>query len=374
MRVLMLHNRYQVRGGEDESTAAEAGILREAGHHVSLLEADNRAIETPLDAAAAAISATWNQHWYRKTLDALREHRADILHVQNFFPQVSPAVYYAARAAAVPVVQAVRNYRLVCPSAMLFRSGRMCTSCVTHRLKTPAIIHRCYRGSAAGSAAVAAMLALHRFAGTWHRQVNQFLAVSGYVRDQLVAGGYQAARIAVKPNFAATRPALPNRRRRHLLYAGRISPEKGIDHLIEAHRLSGVTLPLRIVGGRPPAHWPVHDGVEWIDPQPLETVYRMMEEAVAVVIPSILPEPFGRVAVESFACGTPVVTSGHGGSAQVVEHEVTGLHYAPGDIAALAAALRRLADDSALAGNRRSRVTRAVLWPASQPRPAAGGL
>ncbi len=65
-------------------------------------------------------------------------------------------------------------------------------------------------------------------------------------------------------------------------------------------------------------------------------------------VPSTDPEPFGRVAIEAMAHGLPVVAAGHGGLAEIVAHEQTGLLVAPGDAGALAQALGRLAASAEL--------------------------
>jgi len=76
--------------------------------------------------------------------------------------------------------------------------------------------------------------------------------------------------------------------------------------------------------------------VEWLGRQPLQTVYALMGEATALIFPSKWYETFGRVAIEAFAKGTPVIASQIGAIAELVEHERTGLLFQPGDAADLA--------------------------------------
>ena len=205
----MIHNRYRVRGGEDESTDAEVALLRSRGHEVRLLEAKNDAIEGVGRSALAALTTTWSRHWAKEVDGVLAEKHYDILHVQNFFPMISPSVYYAAARHAVPVVQSVRNYRLICASANLFRDDNYCADCVGRSFAWPGVVHRCYRGSLPGSAAIAAMQAAHRLIGTWKNKVAVYVALTNYVRDRLIEGGFPAAKIVVKPNFVMSPPPLP---------------------------------------------------------------------------------------------------------------------------------------------------------------------
>jgi glycogen(starch) synthase len=78
-----------------------------------------------------------------------------------------------------------------------------------------------------------------------------------------------------------------------------------------------------------------------------------------VVVPSIY-EPFGMVALESVAAGTPLVVADTGGLRELVAHGVTGVHFTPGDVNTLVTAVTSLLDDELLA-RRLVREGRAVL-------------
>src|SRR5579859_6419377 len=93
MRILMLHNRYLVTGGEEESVAAETALLRESGHDVELLELDNREIGRS-GKVRTAKEALWSKASYRLVQEQLEHGTVDVLHVHNFFPRWSPSVYY----------------------------------------------------------------------------------------------------------------------------------------------------------------------------------------------------------------------------------------------------------------------------------------
>lgn len=351
MRILMLHNRYNVRGGEDESTDCEFRLLRDRGHHVELLESNNAEIGQSISKMEAAVSALWSRRWGKRVAQALQDGRFDILHVQNFFPLISPSVYWAASAAGVPVVQAVRNYRLVCPSANLFRDGDICTDCLGTTLKLPGIRHGCYRGSSIGSAAVAAVSAGHWALGTWRHKVTSFAAISQYVRRTLLEDGFPSERVLVKPNFVEVSGALvpkPADERGHILFVGRLTREKGLDLLIHAFRAAGVNVPLKLVGEGNLDGLSEIQGVEVLGRRPLADVYRLMADAFCVVMPGRWPEPFGRVAIEAFAAGTPVIASAAGGVAEIVRNDENGFLVPAGDVVGLADRLRQIVDEPAL--------------------------
>ena len=128
MKVLMLHNRYLVSGGEDHATAADVALLREHGQQVALLEQDNSAI-AELGRTRTAIGTLWSSRSRVRVEKELHAGDYDILHVQNFFPLWSPSVYYAASRCRVPVVQTLHNYRLFCINSFLFRDNHVCEDC-----------------------------------------------------------------------------------------------------------------------------------------------------------------------------------------------------------------------------------------------------
>jgi glycosyltransferase involved in cell wall biosynthesis len=125
----------------------------------------------------------------------------------------------------------------------------------------------------------------------------------------------------------------------HVLYAGRLSEEKGIPELLEA--TEGIP---RVIVGDGPLRARVPDAVGFVPPHELGTYY---ERAAVVVCPS-RREGYGVVAREAMAHGRPVVATAVGGLLDAVEDGVTGLRVPPRDPPALRAAIERLLVDSAL--------------------------
>ena len=338
MKVLVAHNAYQQRGGEDAVVASEVAMLRAAGHEVREYRRHNDEL-AEMGKAHAAADTLWSRRTTSDLGGLLAAWPADVLHVHNTFPLVSPSLYWAAASARVPVVQTLHNFRLLCPQAMLLREGRVCRDCVGS-VPLPAVRHGCYRGSRAQTAVLAGMLVLHRGLGTWQRKVQRYVALNDFCRDEFVRGGLPAERIAVKPNFVnAPAPRSPIERR-GILFVGRLSPEKGIATLLSA----AATLPpgsLHLAGDGPEAARVAGTpGVLTLGNLAPGAVADAMARAVAVVVPSIWPEAFGLVAVEAFAMATPVIASRIGALTAIVEDGVTGLHAVAGDTADLAARLR----------------------------------
>ena len=339
MRILMLHNRYLIPGGEDQCSVAEAGLLRDQGHEVELLEEDNRRIEQ-LGQAGTAMRTVWSRQSYRRIDELLRSRPFDILHVQNFFPLWSPSVYYAASRNRVPVVQTLHNYRLMCVNSLFFRDQHLCQECLGRFLPWHGVVHACYRNSRAASAIVAAMVGAHKIAGTWRNRVAVYIAVSEFAREIYIAGGLPAEKITVKPNFIHPTPPPGDGGGGYALYVGRLSQEKGIVTMLNAWKGAHSAIPLRIVGEGPLAELVTTatqecSRIEYLGAKSLPEVLDLMRNAEFLVFPSEWYETMGRTIMEAFAVGTPVVATDIGPPATMVVQGVTGFHFPPGNVAEL---------------------------------------
>ena len=362
MKILLCHNFYQQPGGEDQCFEAEARLLEAGGHEVARCTAHNDAINGMgrLDAARRTF---WNAETYARVRALVRRERPAVMHCTNTFPLLSPAAYYAARAEGVPVVQALHNYRLLCPNALFLRDGRVCEDCLHRPLAWPAVLHGCYRGDRAATAVVAAMTAGHRMLRTWSRAVDLYYTPSEFARRKFLQAGMAADRIAVKPNFVAPDPGPGTGRGGYVVFVGRLSPEKGLDVLLGAWARMGRPVRLRVVGDGPLADvvraaCSRDPRIEWQGWRPAEEVLSIVGEAACLVMPSTWYETFGRTIIEAFARGTPVVASRLGAMAELVDDGRTGRLFTPGDAADLAAKVQRLLADPAGLGRMREAARR----------------
>lgn len=318
-------------------------MLRRNGSRVTTF-VDNNERVSELGKLRTAMGSIWSPETYRRVRAALREDHFDVLHVQNFFPLISPSIYYAARAEGVPVVQSLRNYRLICPVGTLNRNGHVCESCVGRAMPWPAIRHACYRHSKLGSAAVGSMIAVHRRLGTWFDMVDAYIAMTEFMRDKFVQAGFPAEKIFVKSNFLHPDPLPGTGDGNFALFVGRLSEEKGIATLLKAWALANPTIPLKVAGTGPLksllAGENLPRSVDYLDWCEEETVLQLMGSARFILIPTEWYEGHPRTAVEAFARGLPVIASRIGAMAEMVEDGVSGLSFTPGDANGLAEKIR----------------------------------
>ncbi|MGH9678367.1 MAG: glycosyltransferase, partial [Candidatus Acidiferrales bacterium] len=253
MRVLIAHNTYRESGGEDAVVAAEERILAENGHTVIPFRRDNMELQDAglVRIGAAAFETIWASDSCRRLQRLIERAQPEVAHFHNTFPLISPAAYYVCQNARIPVVQTLHNYRLLCPTATFFRDGRVCQSCLGRSLPWPGILHGCYRDSHRASAIVAGMSAIHRALGTLRKKVNVYIALTEFARRQFIQGGLPPERIVVKHNCVCADPGTRRTRGEYAIFAGRMSPEKGILVLVSCWAKLKSNATLKIAGTGP---------------------------------------------------------------------------------------------------------------------------
>lgn len=334
LRILQVHNRYQYAGGEDIVVQMEKYLLEQHGHTVSSYEADNADIRTFMDRLAAAVNVTYCRNVRARVLTLIKAYQPDVVHVHNFFPQLSPSVYDACWETGTPVVQTLHNYRTICPGALLTRNGKPCNRCITGSAYQ-AVRYGCYRQSTLGTLAVAHMVETHRRRRTWHERVSCFIVPSVFAKKKFIEGGFPAEKIVVKPHCtgAPVLQTLPFSHRKGAVFVGRLSREKGILTLLESWKAVGET-PLRIIGNGPlleRVHTMSMNHVTLLGWQTPRQVSQELSRAAFLIIPSECSEMFSLSFIEAFAHAMPVVMSRLSSMVEFVIEGNTGRFFEPGN-------------------------------------------
>ena len=356
MKILLIHNFYRsgTPGGEDAVFRQERALLERAGAEVITYERSNDEVDEGdvTQVARTAARMAWSRPVYRELVELLRRERPAVAHIHNTFPLITPSAYAACRDAGVPVVQTLHNYRLVCSAGTFYRDGKVCEIC-TSSSPWAAVRHRCYRDSMPGSAAVAWMLYRNWRSGAFTRLIDRYIVLSQFAAGRFAAQGVPAERIVIKPNFVDSPEPPSAGGGGYVVFAARLSEEKGVRTLLKAWR-SLRDVPLKIVGDGPMRAemqaMAAADGlpVEFLGMRPRAEVLEIIGGAELQVVCSEWFEGFPLVIVEAFARGTPVIASRIGSLEEIVEDGRTGYHFPPGDAVALADRVRQLWDDSGL--------------------------
>jgi glycosyltransferase involved in cell wall biosynthesis len=344
LTILMVHNRHLVPGGEDVVYQNEKQLLESYGHNVVGYELDNRVIEH-IGRFWTAVRTIWSQQTYREIRVILQRQPFDCVIVQNFFPLISPSVFFAAKRERVPSILYLHNFRLFCLNGYFFRQGRVCEDCLKKSVPWPGILHRCYRGSYSGSFVVAAMLSIHRLLRTWSRKVDRFIALSKFSQRKFIEGGISEGQLSLKPNFIAPDPGIGSGEGGYAIFVGRLSPEKGISQLLSAWKTLEIKIPLKILGDGPlrsEVEIAVKDApnINLMGSVSKEQVFKYLKDAACLIFPSGWYENFPMVILEAYAVGTPVIAYDLGSISEIVIPGRTGYLIPAGDVNALKECVR----------------------------------
>jgi glycosyltransferase involved in cell wall biosynthesis len=342
LKIISVHNRYVQPGGEDQVFESEARLLKECGHQVTQVQEQTTYPDGVVKKLGVAVDCVWSRRWHREFRQMLQTSRPDVVHIHNFFPRISPSVYYACRREGVPVVQTLHNYRLLCASAEFYRDGKVCEECLHHGLLR-GVRYGCYQGSRMGTAALSLMLGVHRRMRTWTSMVDCYVALTEFARHKMIEGGLPADRVRVKPNFVLPDPGAretgpKERSRGYALFVGRLVQAKGVLSMIKAWERMPQSIPLMIAGDGPcreQLESQLKNGklssITYLGRLSRPDTLATMKKARFLIFPSEWYEGFPVTIAESFACGVPVICSRLGSMQEIVTDGLTGLHFQAGD-------------------------------------------
>lgn len=340
-RVLIVHNYYQVPGGEDTVVTNEKRMLEDYGHEVILYSRSNSELKefNIFQKLSLTFSTVFSLRTYRQVKKIISENNINIVHVHNTLSLISPSVYYAAFTCKVPVIQTIHNFRLLCPGATFYRNGEICEECISNGLKC-ALNHKCYRGSLLQSLACVITLTIHRLIGTY-KKLN-YICLTEFNKQKLLELNRNGKKLIdenkvfIKPNFVnlEKKEIMPYKlRKNQFVFVGRLDKLKGIELLIEAWKEIKDTN-LVICGIGPEEKWCnkfIYDNnmtnVKIMGFVSNLQAMNIISESKALILPTQWYEGFPMTIVESLSCGTPVIGSNIGNVGNLIEDGITGLKF-----------------------------------------------
>ncbi|MFG0287638.1 MAG: glycosyltransferase family 4 protein [Rhodopirellula sp. JB044] len=338
MRILLVHSYYRLRGGEDVVFEAEAKMLESFGHEVYCYTKNNEDL-VGKSRLTNVKNTIWNQTVANEITALIDQHGIEFVHFHNTFPSISPLAIRAAHRAGAVTVQTLHNSRPLCAAGVCYRDHQPCTDCVQSTFGYSAIRHACFHDSRMATGAVVLKNYIHRVRHTYLNFLDVAIAPTHYVRERYQASTVPYCPIAVKPHFLETNLTEGDGSGGYAMFVGRLSEEKGLRTLLDAWPKLKQRLDLKIVGKGPlegevraRSSQPTRSDhtanagnrITYLGQLSQEQVYDAMGNAALLVLPSHCAESFGRVVIEAFAKGTPVVCANQGGQAELVHPGVGG--------------------------------------------------
>ncbi len=364
LRIVVVHAHYRVRGGEDSVFANECALLEAAGHTVIRYEKTNDEIRDGGFFAKFKLlrNTIWNPGTVREINALIDRERPDLVHCHNTFPTISPSVFWACAKRGVPVVLTLHNFRAACLNGYLFRenTGAVCERCLG-RAPLPGICRKCYRNSFLASFVVAARLLVHRLIGTYRNKVSAFIALTESAKWIFVRAGLPEEKIHVKANVIPSETSVTTENTERfdipanaqiVLYAGRLSPEKGPDVLLEAwkflpqdsctHLVFAGDGPMRESLEKAAGNMRNANRIHFLGRISAAPLHHLMKQAAILVFPSKLYEGFPLSPVEANRLHTPVLCSDVVCVAPEIVNAAAGRIFPNGDSKALAQTLAEM--------------------------------
>ena len=371
MIVLQVNKFHFIKGGADRYYLEVSRLLRQAGHDVVHLamahprnepagqddafveEVDYHASRSPWQALRVASRLVYNGETARLVRRMAAVRKPAVAHLHNVYHQLSLSVVRELDRQGIPVVMTLHDYKPVCPAYLLMTGGKICERCRGGRFYHAAV-HRCNLESLSASLVASLEAYVHRMAGTYGR-VAVYLCPSRFLLEKVRELGLRAPALRqinyplLLDRYAPAYGGPPV-----LIYAGRLSREKGIATLLDAARRQGVGKgwTLRILGEGPlretmeaqVAAWGLEGAIRFEGYLTGDGLLEAVREARAVVVPSEWYENQPYAVLEAFALGKPVIGSRIGGIPEMVEDGVTGWTFPAGDPEALGASIREALD------------------------------
>ena len=355
-KILIVHNYYQIPGGEDTVVENEKRLLEEHGQEVILYTRHNSELKTlsKFQKMLIPFSTIFGVKTYREVRRIITEHNIDVIHVHNTLNLISPSVYYAGLSKKIPVVQTIHNFRLLCPGATFFRDGHICEMCMEKGLFC-AVKHKCYRNSRLQTLACVISTSIHRMLKIYGKL--NYICLTEFNKNKLLnLKQIRKEKVFVKPNFVhKTSPVIPyDQRKNQFIYVGRLDELKGIKFLLESWReFQMENCTLIVCGTGPLEEWcqeyvQTHQikNIELKGFVPNEIARRMIGESKALILPTKWYEGFPMTIVESYSVGTMVIGTNLGNTGSLIEDEISGWKFSDNSKEELLISLRKAMENA----------------------------
>ncbi len=331
VNVLIVHNKYQLVGGEDTVMENEGNLLKEHGHNVFYYVRDNKEISemNAFEKIRALFGTVYSFRTLKDVEKLIVDNSIDVIHVHNTIPLISWSVYSAAKKHGCRLIQSVHNMRFLCPNALMIRNNKVCEDCVTKGLRCAAL-HGCYKNSRLYSAMLAFALWFHRKIGSFNK-VDAYLYTTDFNRNML-SRVISVDKLFYKPYYSDSSVRdTSDKSRDYYIYISRLEYLKGIQVALEAFK-ELPELRLYVLGVGPDeekSHQFVTDNhmenVTFLGFKNKAEMVDLLYNAKALVFPTQWYEGFPMTIVESLAVGTPIIGSDIGNVGTIVKDGVNGI-------------------------------------------------
>ncbi|MFA5770300.1 MAG: glycosyltransferase family 4 protein [Patescibacteria group bacterium] len=290
MKILLIHNYYRQRGGEDEYFDSLVKLLKDNGHHIILFTKKSKEIISFNQKIESIRSLFGFNYKINKQLSQLIKNEGpDIAHFHNIYPLIGPSAYLVCKENKIPIVQTIHNYRLLWPKGIFYSAGR--------------------------SRFYSLFLSISIFFNIKkkiYNLIDHYIFPSRFTRDFYLKNAlFKIKDHTIVPHFVNIKISTkPIKKSNYFLFAGRFSQEKGIIPLLQIFS----KLPknnLIVIGDGPQKKtvdsYKKYKNIEILNWLNKKLLYRYIQKSLAVIVPSLSFEVMPLTPIESNILGTTVI-------------------------------------------------------------------
>ena len=312
MKVLLIHNKYNSRriGGEDIAFEQECRNLKnKLNYNLIVYEVDN----TNISIIRLLFSYFFSRKHYRNIRSIIKSQAVDLVHIHNFFPQLTFSVFKAAKDSKVKLIHTIHSYRNWCIVGDFYRDGYgICEICSQKRYPWKSIYYKCYRKSF--------LLSIFYQINTWYNtyrnlydKVDYFFALTKDQEVRLVNLGINKDKIFIKPNFLEfqNNSIVEVNKRSDYIFVGKIVASKGIHLLLEIWMTLPMEYVLHVIGEGSDFVYVSNkykkSNIKFYGKLERSETLKMIGKSKFLIQPSLWFETFGLTILEAFSFAVPVL-------------------------------------------------------------------
>ena len=334
MKILIIHNYYKFRGGEDEVVDYEKKLLIKSGFEIVEYFKDNNNIKGIFYKIKILFNLFFSFSTFFEIDKIIKDKKPDLAHIHNIYPIISPSIYFVLKKYKIPIIHTIHNFRFFCSNGFCLKNGKICIKCETNSIKN--IFNICSKEKKEYDFLLKIIIYITRLFNLF-KKIDFFIVPSDFIKNKLLSIGISASKVVIKrysieiPDRSSylIRKDLLN----YFIFVGRLSEEKGITQLVDAFKLLD-PIKLIVLGDGPLKEELIIklkneniNNVQLMGYIKGEQKQLFISKSLALIIPSIWFEIGPLTAVESLSLGVPIIVNNVGATKEFLINNYNGFLY-----------------------------------------------
>ncbi len=337
MNILIIHNYYSTRGGEESVVEFQKQLLESKGHHVFLYTRHyNEMNSWLLGKSWGTFTSIFNRKSRKDLKKIIYDFKPNVAILHNLFPIISPSIIPYLSKKGVKVCHVVHNYRMFCPIGILYTKDQICHKCLGLGREFNCTLNRC-NGSLLQSLSYSIRSYFVRILN-YYKNVDQYIVLSQFQKNLFVNNGFKEDKIVIipnafTPNIKVDYNSLKLEEKTNIGFVGRLTTEKGFYDFIALAKLApqynfcvaGDHSHLKETFEKP-------SNLSFEGLLNAEKLSEFYKKSRVILFLSHWYEGFPMVILESMQNYTPLIVTNLGVMPEVIQHNFNGYVVNVGDL------------------------------------------